>query len=251
MLKSAIAQSEVVLITVLKRFLKQLLSNEISWQEKIFSSVAAFMAIFGLSSLIDTLLPIHVFNPLILASMGASTFLLFVVPHSPLAQPWPFSAGHITAGFIGVTCCQLIPDMTLALATAVSLSVLIMYGLNCMHPPAAATAMIAIIGGEKVIGQGWSFAYATVAINVAILLTLTLLLNNLIPGRRYPLNHQHHPHHKMFQRNTALRHRQLYENDFRWALSQMNSYIDVTEEDLVDLYEFALEHAQKRGSSRH
>lgn len=235
---------------VLIHSLKQLLSNEISWQEKTFSSMAAFIAIYCLSGLLDALLPVDVFHPLILASMGASTFLLFVVPHSPLAQPWPFSAGHITAGFIGVACCQLIPDISFALASAVSLSVLIMYGLNCMHPPAAATAMIAIIGGNQVTELGWSFAYATVTSNVVILLTLTLLLNKLIPGRRYPLNHQHHPHHQSFQQNTALRHRQLHENDFRWALNQMDSYIDITEEDLVDLYEFALEHAQKRGSSR-
>jgi len=237
------------MIWTLKQLYLRFLSNDISWQEKVFSSLAAFAAIFGLSYCVNGILPSQIFEPILLASMGASTFLLFVVPHSPLAQPWPLMAGHLTAAFIGVSCCQFIPDTTLALALAVSISILVMYLFNCMHPPAAATAMIAIIGGEQIIGQGWSFAYATVACNVVVLLALTLLLNNLIPGRRYPLNHQHHPHHRVFQKNKTLQHRQLYEEDFRWALSQLDSYIDITEEDLVDLYEFALEHAQKKSNA--
>lgn len=239
------------MIQALKQLPLRLLSNDISWQEKVFSSLAAFAAILGLSYATSILFPILTFEPVILASMGASTFLLFVVPHSPLAQPWPLTAGHVTAGFIGVASYQFIPDTMLALAVAVSLSVMVMYLLNCMHPPAAATAMIAIIGGEQIISLSWSFAYITVIANVFILLALTLLLNNLIPGRRYPLNHQHHPHHRTFQKNNALQYRSLYEDDFKWALSQMDTYIDVTEEDLVDLYEFALEHAQKRGDLRH
>jgi len=235
----------------LKRIQRQLLTNDIPWQERVFASLGAFIAIFVLSYVVDVISPLIVFNPVVLASMGASTFLLFAVPHSPLAQPWQFSAGHICAAFIGVSCCKLIPDTTLALAVSVSLSVFVMYVFNCMHPPAAATAMIAIMGGEQIVAQGWAFAYVTIVANVLILLSLTLLLNNLIPGRRYPLNHQHHPHHRSFKQNKALRHKQLYEEDFRWALSQMESYIDVTEEDLVDLYEFALEHAHKKGKSRH
>lgn len=239
------------MIQALKQLHLRFLSNDISWQEKVFSSLAACAAILGLSCATNVLFPILIFEPIILASMGASTFLLFVVPHSPLAQPWPLMAGHITAGFIGVASYHLIPDTTLALAVAVSLSVMVMYLLNCMHPPAAATAMIAIIGGEQIISLSWSFAYITVIANVLVLLALTLLLNNLIPGRRYPLNHQHHPHHRTFQNNKTLQYRSLREEDFKWALSQMDTYIDVTEEDLVDLYEFALEHAQKRGDLRH
>ncbi|EEF78733.1 hypothetical protein MDMS009_2906 [Methylophaga thiooxydans DMS010] len=238
------------MIATLKQIYRQCSTTEIAWQERLFSSLGACIAIFFLSYFINALSPYLMFNPVVLASMGASTFLLFAVPHSPLAQPWQLLAGHLCAAFIGVGCCKLIPDLSYALAVSVSLSVFVMYLLNCMHPPAAATAMIAIIGGEQIVAQGWAFAYITIAANVFILLVLTLILNNLIPGRRYPLNHQHHPHHNAFK-HSKDNLRPLYEDDFRWALSQMETYIDVTEEDLVDLYEFAVEHAQKKGNSRH
>lgn len=235
----------------LKQIWQHCFSNEIAWQERLFSTLGACIAIFFLSYFITALSPYIVNGPVVLASMGASTFLLFAVPHSPLAQPWQFSVGHLCAAFIGVGCYKLIPDLNYALAISVSLSVFIMYLLNCMHPPAAATAMIAIIGGQEIVAQGWAFAYITIAANVFILLMLTLILNNLIPGRRYPLNHQHHPHHNSFKRKKVMPHRPLCEEDFHWALNQMETYIDVTEEDLVDLYEFAVEHAQKKGNSRH
>lgn len=239
------------MFNLFKYLIQKLKTADVSWQEKCYSSLAAFAAIGALTLIMQYCLPETVFHPIMLASMGASTFLLYVIPHSPLAQPWPFAASHIIAGFIGVACGKFIPEPALALAVAVACSIVSMYLLNCLHPPAAATTMIAIIGGEHITALSWTFAYTTVIINVVVLLMLTLLINNLIPGRHYPLNHRHHPHHDRFRKQAQARHQPLHEADFRWALSQIDSYIDITEEDLVDLYEFAVEHAQKRSSTRH
>ncbi len=120
-----------------------------------------------------------------------------------------------------------------------------MHFLHALHPPAAATAMIAVIGMPEHSSIAWFFVYAVVTINAGSLLVLSLLINNLLPGRHYPHRDNHHKHHDQFIKQkdkTTL----LNEEDFHWALSQMEAVIDVSETDLIDLYEFASEHAEKR-----
>lgn len=60
----------------------------------------------------------------LVASMGASAVLLFATPHSPLAQPWPVVGGTLIAAFIGITSASLIPNLWIAGAVAVTLSIL-------------------------------------------------------------------------------------------------------------------------------
>lgn len=182
----------------------------------------------------------------VLASMGASTFLLFVVPNSPMAQPWPMLGGHLIAAVCGVLAASHVPAASLALALAIGLAVLLMYLFKALHPPAAATAIIAVLGGEVVGDAGWQFVYQIVIVNAGILLLLAIVLNKLIPGRNYPTAHQHHPHHQQFISEPHAVNIPLSQADFSHALGQMDTVIDISEEDLLDLYEFALEHAETR-----
>ncbi|WP_296591912.1 HPP family protein [Methylophaga sp.] len=229
----------------LQRWQHRLLQTHPKLKEKLNASLGAFTAIWLLMTLISQLQMTMEMELLVLASMGASTFLLFVVPHSPMAQPWPLMAGHLIAAVMGVSCNYWIAEPVLATATAVGLAVFLMHFLHALHPPAAATAMIAVIGIPEHSSIAWFFVYAVVTINAGSLLILSLLINNLLPGRHYPHRDNHHKHHDQFikQKNkTTL----LNEEDFHWALSQMEAVIDVSETDLVDLYEFASEHAEKR-----
>ena len=41
--------------------------------------------------------------PIIVAPIGASAVLLFAVPASPLAQPWPIVGGNTISALVGVT----------------------------------------------------------------------------------------------------------------------------------------------------
>lgn len=215
-------------------------------REKLHSSLAAFCGILLLVLAESLLASEFTLSLPVLASMGASAFLLFVVPHSPMAQPWPMFGGHLLASFIGVLCAQTIAQPALATATAVGLAIFCMYWLRCLHPPSAATAMIAVLGGPQVHALGWSFCYEVVAINAGILLLLAFIFNNLVPGRRYPLRHSHHPHHVQFAQQTHPAALHLDEADFEAALARMDGVIDVTSEDLVDIYEFAVENAEAR-----
>lgn len=218
-------------------------------REKLISSVTACLSILFLLLIVQYVELGLPFKMLVLASMGASAFLLFVAPHSPMAQPWPVIAGHLVAAFIGVACAHSISNAALATAVAVLLSIFAMHLLHCLHPPSAATAMIAVLGGPEVHAIGWQFCYEIVAINASLMVVLAIILNNLVPGRRYPMRHTHHAHHQQFSQQANLQHPELREEDFKWALSQMDGLIDVSAEDLLDIYEFAVERAQARSEA--
>jgi CBS-domain-containing membrane protein len=218
-------------------------------REKLISSVTACLSILLLLLIVQYVELGLPFKMLVLASMGASAFLLFVTPHSPMAQPWPVIAGHLVAALIGVACAHWISNAALAAAIAVLLSIFAMHLLHCLHPPSAATAMIAVLGGPEVHAIGWQFCYEIVAINASLMVVLAIILNNLVPGRRYPMRHTHHAHHLQFSQQANLQHPELLEEDFKWALSQMDGLIDVSAEDLLDIYEFAVERAQARSEA--
>lgn len=229
--------------------LARLRGIRIDLREKVVASVTASLSILFLLFFVqhvDLGLP---FKMLVLASMGASAFLLFVAPHSPMAQPWPVIGGHLIAALIGVACARWITDSALAAATAVLLSIFVMHVLHCLHPPSAATAMIAVLGGPEVHAMGWQFCYEVVALNAGLMIALAIILNNLVPGRRYPMLHTHHAHHQKFVPQEHLQHPELLEADFKWALGQMDGLIDVSAEDLLDIYEFAVERAQARAEA--
>ena len=234
----------------LKKMLDSVLANYQSSQaplrEILMSSTAACFSILLLLLIMQYVELGLPFKMLVLASMGASAFLMFVVPHSPLSQPWPVFGGHLVSVFMGVACAQWINNIVLATAIAVLLSIFLMHVLHCLHPPSSATAMIAVLGGPEVHAIGWQFCYEVVAINAGLMVLLAFVLNNLVPGRRYPMRHTHHVHHNQFLQANHAQYPELLEEDVKWALRQMDGLIDVNEEDLVDIYEFAVEHAEKR-----
>lgn len=215
-----------------------------SFREIVLTSLAAFVAIFILVIVVHYATFSVKLSLLVLASMGATTFLLFVVPHSPMSQPWSVVGGHFLSSIIGVACAKYIGNP--ALATAVSLSIFAMHWLQCLHPPSAATAMIAVLGGPEVHNMGRQFCYEVVVINAGTMVLLSIIINDFILNRRYPVNHTHHPHHEQFTKADHTPYLQLSEDDFKYALTQVNSVVDVGVEDLVDLYEFAVEHAQQK-----
>lgn len=233
-------------IKPLAAFIAGYQSSHTPVREKLYASLASFAAILILVVLVHYFSVGNSFSLLVLASMGASAFLLFVVPHSPMSQPWPVVGGHLLSAAIGVACARWIQSPAFATATAVAVSIFAMHWLHSLHPPSAATAMIAVLGGPEVHAIGWQFCYEVVAINVGIMVLLSIVINNLIPGRRYPLLHSHHPHHAQFTKIDHTPYAALKEEDFKWALGQIDGVIDVSAEDMVDLYEFAVEHAQSR-----
>ncbi|GEP05295.1 HPP family protein [Methylobacterium oxalidis] len=123
--------------------------------------------------------------PLIVAPMGASAVLLFAVPASPLAQPWPVIGGNTISAFVGVFAAHLIPDPVVAIGVGVSLAIAAMSVTRSLHPPGGAAALTALIGGPAVTSAGYWFPLFPVCLNSVILVALGIAFHK-ISRRNYP-----------------------------------------------------------------
>lgn len=222
--------------------------DPLSIRDKLLNGIAASLAIVALGYSLG-LLPHKSFVLPLMVSMGASTFLLFVVPHSPMAQPWSLIGGHLVSAAIGVASAYATGNAVVASGCAVGLAVMAMQLLRCHHPPGAATALAVAMGGASLPNTDVLGIVYAVAGNVIILCAMAVLFNNLMLRRRYPMRHSHHPHHVEFQQSHAETACDIDEQDVAWALGQMDGIVDVSKEDLIDIYELALEHAAARRST--
>ena len=138
------------------------------WKHYVFQSLAATLTVFIL------ILSVSIRkNAVIIASIGATAFIVFAMPKSPLAKPRNIVGGHL----VGLACgllCILIPHpafihstITYAFvyALAVGLAMFVMVVTDTEHPPAAATALgIAI--------TGFSFQITTTIVASVVILSL-------------------------------------------------------------------------------
>ena len=181
---------------------------------------------------------------LVVASMGASAVLLFAVPHGPLSQPWPVLAGHLVSAIVGVVCAQLIEDPFLAGALSVSLAIGAMHYLRCIHPPGGATALTAVIGGESVQVLGFGYVLTPVLLNAAVIVVVAVLFNYPFAWRRYPVSLVlARETVRQADREQAGGPGHITHADLVYALSQLDTFIDVSEGDLLRIYELATGHA--------
>lgn len=123
-------------------------------------------------------------HPLLVAPMGASAVLLFAVPASPLAQPWPVLGGNVISALVGIFVAKAVPDPTIAAALAVGAAIAIMSLLRCLHPPGGAVALSAALG-VKGVASSYMFALVPVGVNTLLLLIVAILFHR-IAGHNYP-----------------------------------------------------------------
>jgi len=175
--------------------------------------------------------------PLLMAPVGASAVLLFGLPSSPLAQPWPLVGGNIVAAAVGVTCAHLFAnEPMLAAGLAGTLAIAAMFALRCLHPPSGAVALTAVLGDPAILAQGYAFVLYPVAINSVLLLLVALAYNN-VTGRRYPHAVQSEPANTHGTTDLRTIDRLGFKpEDLDAVLTQYNQILDVSRVDLESLF---------------
>lgn len=124
---------------------------------------------------------------MIIGSFGASAVLIYGAIQSPLAQPRNLIGGHVISAVIGVTAYKLLPGhLWLASPLAVATSIGVMHATKTLHPPGGATALIAVIGSQKIHNLGYLYILIPAGLGPVIMLVVALLVNNIPPNRRYP-----------------------------------------------------------------
>lgn len=124
---------------------------------------------------------------MIIGSFGASAVLIYGAIRSPLAQPRNLVGGHVISAFIGVTTYYLFNDhMWIASSVAVATAIAAMHATKTLHPPGGATALIAVIGSQKIHNLGYLYVIMPVGLGAVIMLVVALLINNIPKSRQYP-----------------------------------------------------------------
>jgi len=118
---------------------------KIRWKAYLLQCIAATIVVFIIFFAITPE------RPVIVASIGASTFIVFAMPNNHTSQPKRVIGGHI----IGILCGSIFsffPQMALLpsiviYSIAVGLSIFLMVALNLEHPPASGTALGIALNG--------------------------------------------------------------------------------------------------------
>ncbi len=124
-------------------------------------------------------------SPWIAVPVAASAVLLFAVPSSPMAQPWPVIGGNVLSAFVGVCVAQALGGGALAGGLAVALAIGVMSVGRCLHPPGGAAALTATVGGSAVDSAGWLFPLEPVATSALVLVAVGWAFHKL-SGHAYP-----------------------------------------------------------------
>lgn len=175
----------------------------IDFKEQFWSFLGSFVGI-GILAYIQTKHFSGTDAVYLIGSFGASSVLVYGIIQSPFSQPRNLIGGHLISAFAGVTVNYLLPDILwIAAPLAVSTSIVLMQITKTLHPPGGATALIAIIGSEKIKSLGYWYLVSPVFIGVLILFLTALIFNNMTSSRSYPSHSTYHKHyHKIRKRLT-------------------------------------------------
>lgn len=153
----------------------------VSWPERIRACAGALVGlllVFTLAKLLGEFVGVEEW---LMASLGASALLIFALPASPMAQPWAVIAGNTLSALIGISVFLVIPEPLLAMPIAASLSIMGMFTLRCLHPPAAAVALTVVLGHVA----HYRYAFFPVMIDSILLIIAGAIYSNLT-GKIYP-----------------------------------------------------------------
>ena len=153
----------------------------VSWVERLRSVLGAFIGLLLVFTTAKYLGEISGIDEWLMASLGASALLVFALPGSPMAQPWAVIAGNTLSALVGISCVHIFGDSLIALPAAAALSILGMFILRCLHPPAAAVSLIVVLGH---IGA-YRYALFPVMVDSVLLILAGAAYSNLT-GKPYP-----------------------------------------------------------------
>lgn len=174
-------------------------------------------------------------SPLIVAPIGASAVLVFAVPSSPMAQPWPVIGGNVISCLVALAAISVVPDPFLVTAVAVGAAIVVMSIMRCLHPPGGAVALLTALAAHHKIPFDLMTAFLPIGAD-SLLLVIVGLIFHRVSGHSYP--HVAAPRRKSAH-GTAdappLRRAGLRAHDIDAVLGEMHESFDIDREDLEEL----------------
>ncbi|MHC4855442.1 MAG: HPP family protein [Planctomycetota bacterium] len=136
-----------------RKFRDEIREVKAHWKNYVFQSLLATVSLFCVLIFLEHA---EEGKEVVVASLGATAFVVFALPNNLSAQPRNVIGGHIVGlvcGFVGHWLLNTLPNPDYFIAEAgihaitVGLAIFIMVVFDFEHPPAAGTALGAAIGG--------------------------------------------------------------------------------------------------------
>lgn len=231
-------------ISKLKRFIEHYLVADmprLSLGEGIKSALGTAIGV-GLVLSVTYVLSEHHW---MIAAVGATAIILFLMPQSPMAQPWSVFGGYLLSGGIALVVTSITTNSILGICISVALIVALMIVLKCIHPPAGAIAIFVAVQETDGMNAN-SEVMGGIILSAALILLVATIINKIL-GRQYPqcLPVQSINVHKTENEPPTIR-TGITHHDLDYALKKHGTYVDAQETELIDLYETAIDHAFSR-----
>lgn len=142
------------------------------WKNYVLQSILATVAVF------IVLYFLSIQHAVIIASIGATAFIIFAMPDSITAQPRNVIGGQLVGLFFGFLF-SLVPPATMlssmiVYSLAVGASILTMVIIDMEHPPAAGTAL-----GVALTGITWE-VFVAIVVSIILLSIIHVLFKPYI-----------------------------------------------------------------------
>jgi CBS-domain-containing membrane protein len=122
-------------------------------------------------------------SPLLLASLGASTVILFALTESEAAQPRALFGGHLGGALIGIMAFRFFGDGLWVSVLAFVLTMAFMVLTRTIHPPAGANPLLMVHNHA-----GMGILIKPVLLGVGLLFITAIIWSRIRPGKPYPVN---------------------------------------------------------------
>jgi len=171
----------------------------------------------------------------LLAPVGASAVLVFTVPASPLAQPWPVIGGCAISAAIGFGFGHLIGFQPAAAALAVSAAIAAMTVTRTLHPPGGAAALTAVISVHGGTDAGPLFPLVAIALDSVAVVLLAVAFHRLVTHHSYPHVAREVARHVPDPMLPAVARRRFEPEDVDAVLARIGDSFDISREDLESI----------------
>ncbi|AYA76454.1 HPP family protein [Bacillus sp. Y1] len=150
-------------------------NTKFDYIDSIISVVGVFLAVS-----IICILAFSSNYSMVIGPLGASSILVFAAHNGPLSQPRQVIGGYILSTVTGLLIWSIFGKSLFIIILSLVIVLILMALTKTIHPPAAASALVAIN-----FETGWGYLIP-VFIGIFLLVFVSMLYNNLFPKRQYP-----------------------------------------------------------------
>ncbi|WP_142247933.1 HPP family protein [Alkalihalobacterium alkalinitrilicum] len=141
-------------------------------KENLISATGGLIAM-----LVISVMAVTIGFPMVLGPMGASCLLVFAAHAGPFSQPRHILGGHFISTIVALSIWDIFGRTHLKIEITLAVVLFLMVVSKMLHPPAAASAIVAIN-----TEAGWGFLL-TILISAIILIAISVAYNNLFKNR--------------------------------------------------------------------